>query len=126
MKNKKVLIIVLLIVIILGVLILCLLNQGKKEGTTTNFEAKIYLYTKEEGGRNTSIYIDKYRPQFVINEKEVTGDLKNTKNIESITPGKNANVTVTLVEPTFIEKNTTFYLKEGGRIIGSGTVTKVN
>lgn len=128
MKNKKILMIalVVVIVIVLGILILCLLNQGKKEGTTTNFEAEIYLYTKEEGGRNTPIYIEKYRPQFVINEKVITGDFKNTKNIESIAPGKSTKVIVTLVEPTLIEKNATFDLKEGGRTVGSGTVTKVN
>ena len=90
----------------------------------TNFEAQIYVLTKEEGGRHTPFFKG-YKPQFYIRTTDVTGTVEMPANVEMVMPGDNLKVTVELAAPIALEEGTRFAVREGGRTVGSGVVIKI-
>ena len=98
-----------------------------KPGSITphaKFEAEIYVLAKEEGGRHTPFF-GGYRPQFYFRTTDVTGEVVLAEGMEMIMPGDNATVTVTLIAPIAMENSLKFAIREGGRTVGSGVVTKI-
>ena len=98
-----------------------------KPGTITphtKFEAEVYVLTKEEGGRHTPFF-NGYRPQFYFRTTDVTGDIQLDEGVEMVMPGDNAKFTIELITPIAIEEGLRFSIREGGRTVGSGVVTKV-
>lgn len=92
----------------------------------SQFEAEVYILSKDEGGRSTAIAIN-YSPQFYIRTADVTGKVTsfNDEDIKTILPGDNAKITVNLVAPVALEENGRFAIREGGRTVGSGIITKI-
>ena len=90
----------------------------------TEFEAEIYALKKEEGGRHTPV-LNGYRPQFYFRTTDVTGQITLDKGVEMINPGDNTKITVKLIAPIAVEEGSKFSIREGGRTVGAGTVTKV-
>lgn len=90
----------------------------------TKFSAEIYALKKDEGGRATPFF-QGYRPQFYFRTTDVTGDVTLDKSIDMVKPGDNVSITVDLIAPVALEKNTKFSIREGNRTIGAGTVTEV-
>lgn len=90
----------------------------------TEFEAEIYALKKEEGGRHTPV-LNGYRPQFYFRTTDVTGEITLDKGVEMINPGDNTKITVKLIAPIAVEEGSKFSIREGGRTVGAGTVTKV-
>ena len=90
----------------------------------TKFEAEVYVLTKEEGGRHTPFFPG-YRPQFYIRTTDVTGAIKLPEGVEMVMPGDNIKMQVELIEPVAIEEGLRFAIREGGRTVGAGVVTKV-
>lgn len=88
------------------------------------FTAQIYALKKEEGGRHTPI-LNGYRPQFYFRTTDVTGAIELEKGAEMIMPGDNTTITVKLISPIAIEDGSKFSIREGGRTVGAGTVTKI-
>ncbi|MDE5545193.1 MAG: elongation factor Tu [Malacoplasma sp.] len=88
------------------------------------FEAEIYALKKEEGGRHTPV-LNGYRPQFYFRTTDVTGEITLDKGVEMINPGDNTKITVKLIAPIAVEEGSKFSIREGGRTVGAGTVTKV-
>ena len=98
-----------------------------KPGTVTphtKFEASVYVLSKEEGGRHTPFFSN-YRPQFYFRTTDVTGVIELPAGTEMVMPGDNTNMTVELIHPIAIENGTKFSIREGGRTVGSGVVTKI-
>ena len=90
----------------------------------TKFEAEIYALTKDEGGRHTP-FVANYRPQFYFRTTDVTGVISLPKGTEMIMPGDNASITVELISSIAMENNLKFAIREGGRTIGAGSITKI-
>jgi len=90
----------------------------------TKFEAEVYVLKKEEGGRHTPFF-NGYRPQFYFRTTDVTGDLMLPPGVEMVMPGDNIQMTITLITSIAIEQGLRFAIREGGRTVGSGVVTKV-
>ena len=90
----------------------------------TKFEAEVYVLKKEEGGRHTPFF-NGYRPQFYFRTTDVTGDLHLPDGVEMVMPGDNIQMTITLITPIAIEDGLRFAIREGGRTVGSGVVTKI-
>jgi elongation factor Tu len=90
----------------------------------TKYEAEVYVLKKEEGGRHTPFF-NGYRPQFYFRTTDVTGDLKLPDGVEMVMPGDNIQMTISLITPIAIEDGLRFAIREGGRTVGSGVVTKV-
>ena len=90
----------------------------------TEFEAQVYVLTKEEGGRHTPFFTN-YRPQFYFRTTDVTGVIELKEGVEMIMPGDNAELVVKLIHPIAIELGTKFSIREGGRTVGSGSVTTI-
>jgi elongation factor Tu len=90
----------------------------------TKFEAQVYVLSKEEGGRHTPFF-NGYRPQFYIRTTDVTGAIKLPEGMEMVIPGDNITMTVELLTPVALEEGSRFAIREGGRTVGSGVVTKV-
>ena len=90
----------------------------------TNFEASVYVLTKEEGGRHKPFFAN-YRPQFYFRTTDVTGTIELPAGTEMVMPGDNTAMTVTLGKPIAMEEGLTFSIREGGRTVGSGRVTKI-
>ena len=90
----------------------------------TNFEASVYVLTKEEGGRHKPFFTN-YRPQFYFRTTDVTGTVDLPAGTEMVMPGYNTEMTVTLGKPIAMEEGLTFSIREGGRTVGSGRVTKI-
>ena len=90
----------------------------------TEFEAEIYALTKEEGGRHKPFF-NGYKPQFYIRTTDVTGDIMLPAGTEMIMPGDTSTLTVTLIQPVALEEKMTFAIREGGRTVGAGVVTKI-
>ena len=90
----------------------------------TKFEAEIYVLTKEEGGRHNPFFKG-YRPQFYFRTTDVTGEVTLPEGTEMVMPGDNVAITVGLISPIALEKNVKFAIREGGRTVGAGQVTKV-
>lgn len=98
-----------------------------KPGTVTphtEFEAQVYVLSKEEGGRHTPFFTN-YRPQFYFRTTDVTGVVELPAGVEMVMPGDNVAVTVKLIAPIAIENGTKFSIREGGRTVGAGSVTKI-
>jgi elongation factor Tu len=98
-----------------------------KPGTTTphtNFEASVYVLSKEEGGRHTPFF-NNYRPQFYFRTTDVTGVVTLPEGREMVMPGDNTDMTVELIQPIAMEEGLRFAIREGGRTVGAGRVTKI-
>ena len=98
-----------------------------KPGTITphtNFEASVYVLTKEEGGRHKPFFAN-YRQQFYFRTTDVTGTIELPSGTEMVMPGDNTEMTVTLGKPIAMEEGLTFSIREGGRTVGSGRVVKI-
>ena len=91
----------------------------------TDFEAEIYVLTKEEGGRHTPFF-NGYRPQFYIRTTDVTGELKLPAGVEMVMPGDNVKITAKLIYPVAMEEGLKFAIREGGHTVGAGVVTKIS
>ncbi len=116
----------------------CLLRGTKKEDVErgqvlakpgsitphTEFSGEVYVLSKEEGGRHTPFFKG-YRPQFYIRTTDVTGDITLPEGVEMVMPGDNISITVKLISPVALEDKMRFAIREGGRTVGAGTVTKV-
>ncbi|MDD3774377.1 MAG: elongation factor Tu [Sulfurovaceae bacterium] len=90
----------------------------------TKFEAEVYVLTKEEGGRHTPFF-NNYRPQFYVRTTDVTGSVQLQEGTEMVMPGDNVKVNVELIAPIALEDGTRFAIREGGRTVGAGVVTKI-
>jgi elongation factor Tu len=90
----------------------------------TEFEAEVYILTKEEGGRHTSFFSG-YRPQFYIRTTDVTGEVTLAEGVEMVMPGDNAKMKVKLIVPVALEEGLRFAIREGGKTVGAGAVTKI-
>ena len=90
----------------------------------TNFEAQVYVLTKEEGGRHTPFFTN-YRPQFYFRTTDVTGTIQLPEGVEMCMPGDNTEMTVELIAPIAMDEGLLFAIREGGRTVGSGRVTKI-
>jgi elongation factor Tu len=98
-----------------------------KSGTTTphtEFEAEVYILSKEEGGRHTPFFTG-YKPQFYIRTTDVTGEVTLEKGVEMVMPGDNAKMTAKLIVPVAMEEGLRFAIREGGKTVGAGVITKV-
>jgi len=92
--------------------------------TATKFEAEVYCLNKDEGGRHTPFFSN-YRPQFFFRTADITGDLKLKEGTEMVMPGDNATLDVELITPIPMEQGLRFNIREGGRTVGTGVVSKV-
>jgi len=90
----------------------------------TEFEAEIYVLTKEEGGRHTPFF-NGYRPQFYIRTTDITGEMTLPAGVEMVMPGDNIKVTAKLIYPVALEPNLKFAVREGGHTVGAGVITKI-
>jgi elongation factor Tu len=90
----------------------------------TEFDAEVYVLTKEEGGRHTPFF-NNYRPQFYFRTTDVTGSIELQGGAEMCMPGDNARIKVVLIQPIALEEKLRFAIREGGRTVGAGAVTKV-
>lgn len=90
----------------------------------TKFEGEVYVLTKEEGGRHTPFF-NNYRPQFYVRTTDVTGSITLPEGTEMVMPGDNLKITVELIHPVALEEGTRFAIREGGRTVGSGVVSKI-
>mmetsp|Transcript_7436 Transcript_7436/g.10563 ORF Transcript_7436/g.10563 Transcript_7436/m.10563 type:complete len:194 (+) Transcript_7436:98-679(+) len=90
----------------------------------TTFKSKVYMFTKEEGGRQTP-FSKGYRPQFFIRTIDVTGTIELNAGVEMVKPGDKVDMEVCLVQPMAIENGTRFTIREGGRNIGSGVIVQL-
>ncbi len=98
-----------------------------KPGTTTphtNFEASVYILSKDEGGRHTPFF-NNYRPQFYFRTTDVTGVVTLPEGTEMVMPGDNTEMTVELIQPIAMDEGLRFAIREGGRTVGAGRVTKI-
>jgi elongation factor Tu len=91
----------------------------------TDFEAQVYILSKDEGGRHNPFYSN-YRPQFYFRTTDVTGVITLPEGTEMVMPGDNTEMTVELIQPIAMEEGLGFAIREGGRTVGSGRVTKIN
>jgi elongation factor Tu len=90
----------------------------------TDFEANVYILSKDEGGRHNPFYSN-YRPQFYFRTTDVTGVITLPEGTEMVMPGDNTEMTVALIQPIAMEEGLGFAIREGGRTVGSGRVTKI-
>ena len=98
-----------------------------KPGSVTphhKFKAKVYVLSKEEGGRHTPFFSN-YRPQFYFRTTDVTGVIELPAGVEMVMPGDNVDMTVELIAPVALEQGTKFSIREGGRTVGAGSVTEI-
>jgi elongation factor Tu len=90
----------------------------------TQFEAEIYILSKEEGGRHTPFFTG-YRPQFYIQTTDVTGEVTLPQGVEMVMPGDSTKITAKLISPIALEEGLRFAVREGGKTVGAGAITKV-
>ena len=102
------------------------INRDKPGSVTPHhkFTAKVYVLSKEEGGRHTPFFSN-YRPQFYFRTTDVTGVIELPAGVEMVMPGDNVDMTVELIAPIALEKGTKFSIREGGRTVGAGSVTDI-
>ena len=91
----------------------------------SEFDAQVYVLTKEEGGRHTAFFSN-YRPQFYFRTTDVTGVITLPEGVEMVMPGDNTQMRVQLIHPIAVELGTKFSIREGGRTVGAGNVTKID
>ena len=99
----------------------------KRQGSITphtKFEAQVYVLSKEEGGRHTPFFKG-YRPQFYVRTTDVTGEVTLPDGVEMVMPGDDVAVTVELISPVAMEDGMKFAIREGGRTVGAGVVSKI-
>ena len=90
----------------------------------TDFEAEVYILSKEEGGRHTPFFTG-YKPQFYIKTADITGEATLPEGVEMVMPGDNAKMTVKLIQPVAMEEGFRFAIREGGHTVGDGVITKI-
>jgi elongation factor Tu len=90
----------------------------------TEFEAEVYILTKEEGGRHSPFFTG-YRPQFYVRTTDVTGEIGLPTGVEMVMPGDNAKMHVKLIQPVAMEEGFRFAIREGGKTVGAGAITKI-
>ena len=90
----------------------------------TDFDAQVYVLTKEEGGRHKPFF-NNYRPQFFFRTTDVTGTIELPSGTEMVMPGDNVEMTVELGKPIAMDEGLRFAIREGGRTVGAGRVTKI-
>jgi len=90
----------------------------------TKFKAEAYVLTKEEGGRHTPFFSG-YRPQFYFRTTDVTGNLNLPEGVEMVMPGDNIKISAELINPIALEEGLRFAIREGGRTVGAGVISKV-
>jgi len=90
----------------------------------TKFEGEVYVLRKDEGGRHTPFFSG-YRPQFYVGTLDVTGSVDLPEGVEMVMPGDNVNLIVKLIQPVALEAGSRFAIREGGRTVGSGVITKI-
>jgi len=98
-----------------------------KPGSITphkKFTAQLYILTKEEGGRHTAFFSN-YRPQFYMRTTDVTGSIELPQGTEMVMPGDNVELTIELINPVAMSEGMRFAVREGGRTVGSGVVSKI-
>ncbi len=100
------------------------LAKPKSINPHTKFEAEVYILSKNEGGRHTPFF-DGYRPQFYFRTTDVTGSIKLPEGVEMIMPGDNIKMDVELIAPIAMEETLRFAIREGGRTVGAGVVSKI-
>lgn len=91
----------------------------------TEFEAEVYILSKEEGGRHTPFFTG-YKPQFFVRTADVTGEVTLPEGIEMVMPGDNAKMKVKLIQPVAMEEGLRFAIREGGSTVGAGVITKIS
>jgi elongation factor Tu len=90
----------------------------------THFEAEVFVLSKEEGGRHTPFF-NGYRPQFYLRTTDVTGSSELPSGVEMVMPGDNIRMTIQLIQPVALEEGLRFAIREGGRTVGAGVITKI-
>ena len=100
------------------------LAKPKSIKSHTKFESEVFVLSKEEGGRHTPFF-NGYRPQFYFRTTDVTGDIKLEEGVEMVMPGDNAKFIIELITPIALEEGLRFAIREGGRTVGAGVVTKI-
>jgi elongation factor Tu len=100
-----------------------IVKPGTVKGHTV-FKSEIYVLSKEEGGRHTPFFSN-YRPQFYFRTTDVTGSIKLPEGVEMVMPGDNINLEVELITPIAMEQTMRFAIREGGRTVGAGVVSKI-
>jgi elongation factor Tu len=90
----------------------------------TKFNAQVYILSKDEGGRHTPFF-NNYRPQFYFRTTDVTGSVVLPDGTEMVMPGDNTEMTVELIQPVAMDEGLRFAIREGGRTVGAGRVTKI-
>ena len=93
-------------------------------GALIKFDAEVYVLGKDEGGRHTPFFKG-YRPQFFFETTDVTGSVELPADVEMVMPGDNVNMVVELISPIAMEEGQRFAIREGGRTVGAGVVTKI-
>ncbi len=91
----------------------------------TKFDAEVYVLTKDEGGRHTPFFKG-YRPQFYFRTTDVTGSVELPEGVEMVMPGDNTKMDIALITPIGMEEGLRFAIREGGRTVGAGVVTKIH
>jgi elongation factor Tu len=90
----------------------------------TKFECEVYVLSKDEGGRHTPFF-GNYRPQFYFRTTDVTGAIELPKDVEMVMPGDNVKMNVELITPIALEAGLKFAIREGGKTVGAGVVSKI-
>jgi elongation factor Tu len=90
----------------------------------TKYAAEVYVLAKEEGGRHTPFF-NGYRPQFYLRTTDVTGSIQLPEGVEMVMPGDNVQMEIELIQPIALEEGLRFAIREGGRTVGAGVVTKI-
>ena len=105
---------------------MCIRDRSKPGSITphTKFEAQVYVLNKEEGGRHTPFFKG-YRPQFYVRTTDVTGEVILPDGVEMVMPGDDVAINVELISPIAMEEGMRFAIREGGRTVGSGVVSKI-
>ena len=117
-----------------GVLIRGIEREGVERGQVlaapgsitphTEYEAQVYVLSKDEGGRHTPFFSG-YKPQFYIRTTDVTGEIELDEGVEMVMPGDNTEMKVKLTVPVALDEQQRFAVREGGRTVGSGVITKI-
>jgi len=100
------------------------LAKPKSVTAHTEFEAEVYILSKEEGGRHTPFFTG-YKPQFYIRTTDVTGEVTLEKGVEMVMPGDSSKMTAKLIQPVALEEGLRFAVREGGLTVGAGVITKI-
>ena len=90
----------------------------------TEYEAQVYVLSRDEGGRHTPFF-DGYKPQFYIRTTDVTGEIKLPDGVQMVMPGDNIEMNIKLITPVALDEQLRFAVREGGRTVGSGVITRV-